>query len=267
VLDTGGGIHVSTDAGQTWSTILGTASSITGGGTFLFVANSSGTSYHVNLLVPAITTTGTGSYANFPLCQHPPGCSGYTHTMTVNSKFGGLGGAHGTVGATNRYSAGAAANFNLAVTEYGSYCDPFFGDPSDPSCGVTWSGDANCSGMGDLGGGGGTINYDFETAVTLTKWLGTSYNCSTSKVTGLTTCQFGVENWCTAATTPPDNDFTGKTIKDLLFEPPIQFWTSYAGCLRFIVNGVRGSWHCTPGLSAETSTSLNVPQGNCTSNP
>lgn len=58
VLDTSGGIHVSTDEGNTWSTIEGTASSISGGGWAMFVRGSSGVSYHVNLVVPALTNTG-----------------------------------------------------------------------------------------------------------------------------------------------------------------------------------------------------------------
>lgn len=113
----------------------------------------------------------------------------------------------------------------------------------------------------------GSIFAQTETAVTLIKWLGTTYNCSTSTATGLTTCQFGVENWCTPQTTPPDNSFTGALVKDLLLEPPIQFWTAYAGCVRFVINGTSGPWECFTPILAETSFATSVPQGNCTSNP
>jgi len=260
VLDTGGGIHVSTDAGQTWSKIAGTATSITGGGVSLFVANSSGASYHVNLVVPAITTTGTGSYANFPLCQHPPGCSGYTHTMTVNSKFGGLGGAHGTAGATNTYSAGAAANFNLAVTELGSFCDPFFGDPSDPSCGITWDGSASCSAMGALGGSSGPITVQVEDAFTQAYWNGTPAPiCSSARV-----CSYVVHNNCTAATTPPDLSMSAVISSDWRNIATYLSWINAAGCIRFYTSG---PWACTTPLSFINATNIVPPPYECTHNP
>jgi hypothetical protein len=101
LLDTSGGIHVSTNGGSTWSTIKGTATQITGAGASMFVRNSTVGNYHVNLVVPVLTTTGGGFWE----CPPGSGCpAGSYHTLYATAKFGGVGGAHGMAGVTSQTS-------------------------------------------------------------------------------------------------------------------------------------------------------------------
>jgi hypothetical protein len=92
----------------------------------MFVRNSSGVSYHVNLVVPAITNTGGVFWAFPPGTGCPPGSY---HTSHATAYFGGVGGAHGTAGATATVSGSPETTLTPVATEYGIYCDPFFGDP------------------------------------------------------------------------------------------------------------------------------------------
>lgn len=103
VIDSIWGIHVSTTAGQTWSTITGTATGITGGGAALFTLAGQEAqpgiagyaTYHVNLVVPSISVTQSGTYN----CNPPPPletCPASTqHTLMVNTSFGGVGACMG----------------------------------------------------------------------------------------------------------------------------------------------------------------------------
>lgn len=121
VLDTSGGIHVSTDGAQHWSTILGTASSITGGGVSTFVRDSGGVSYHLNLAVPFVTNTGSGFWP----CPPGPGCPiGSYHTLTATVYFGGKGGRSGPGGMTGKVSGNPESTLTGGATETASYCDP-----------------------------------------------------------------------------------------------------------------------------------------------
>ncbi len=59
ILDTSGGIHVSSNAGSTWKTVKGTATAIAGaGGASMFALNGSA-SYHLNLLVQQLGVKAT----------------------------------------------------------------------------------------------------------------------------------------------------------------------------------------------------------------
>jgi hypothetical protein len=197
-LDSSGGIHVSTNAGQNWSTILGTASSITGAGARMFTRDSSGTSYHVNLIVPALTITGSGYY---PMCAYGHCPPGSLHTMTVKAWFGGKGGANGVAGVTvTSPTTNPATWLTTSATETGANCDPFFGSPGDPSCGGDYSGSAICSEMGDLGGGsGGNIPAKYGVATTGAKWLGAGQDGTL--LGGAVYCNAG--QYCSSSTTPP----------------------------------------------------------------
>jgi hypothetical protein len=265
-LDTSGGIHVSTDEGNTWSTIEGTASSISGGGWAMFVRNSSGVSYHVNLVVPAVTNTGGGFWACPPAEGCPPGSY---HTQTATAHFGGVGGAHGTAGVTTKASGYPENVLAPVATETGTNCDPFFGDPDQTAaCFAYYDGNSSCSVMGPLNSLTSTgIGYQLEGAQTLIKLAGAPLDCEQSVLTKLTYCDMPVENWCTPQTTPPDLDFNGVNIHDVLFQPPTQFWTVYGGCVRFVVDGINGPWECRWLPPTTTSILPNIPLGNCTSNP
>jgi hypothetical protein len=118
----------------------------------------------------------------------------------------------------------------------------------------------NCSCVGSLFSS--FYNLQTEGAYTQAKWLGTMTNCHTGN-NKLTTCSFQVENWCTAATTPPDNDLTGWSIGDLLLNPPYQFWDVYTGCYRI---GSSGPWTCFHSFITLGTTVNRIP-ANCTSNP
>jgi len=145
VLDTSGGIHISTNSGATWSTIAGTAKAITGAGVETFTLDSSGVSYHLNLLVPELTVTGTGSY------QCPAeGCpQGSYHTLKATAYFGGAGGNHGSAGVTSSAQGYPANLLTASASEFSSLCDPFYGDPGNLSlCQAYESGSVNCVVMG-----------------------------------------------------------------------------------------------------------------------
>lgn len=148
LLDTGGGIHISTDAGQSWSPISGTASSIAGGGHQMFVRDSGGVSYHVNVAVLQVTNTAAGTWNCPPGAGCPP--NSY-HTLTATAKFA-TGGAHGPNGVTAT-AQGYPINYLTAVaTETDPGCDPIY---NTGPCQVYYPGTADCSIMGFLSGGGG----------------------------------------------------------------------------------------------------------------
>lgn len=237
-----------------WSAIQGTASALTGGGAYTFALSGGGT-YHLNLTIPTLTVTATSAHG----CSGRGGC--ISETLSAQAYFTNPPGAHGAAGITVSRTEWEPNTIEVTAVEPNPYCDPI---NHNGGCSPYYDACANCLGgcTGPIG-----ITAQTETAVTLIKWLGTSYNCSTSRQTGLTYCDFGVQDWCTAQTTPPDNSFNGALIKDLLLEPPIQFWTAYAGCIRFAVNGVYGPWECFTPILAETSFATNVPLGNCTHNP
>jgi hypothetical protein len=135
------------------------------------------------------------------------------------------------------------------------------GSPLDFS--FTGSSGLNCSCIGSLFSSAKYTTQEHPT-YTQAKWLGTSLNCVTSQVTGLTTCAFPVKNWCTAATTPPDFDMTGQNVGDLLLSPPYQFWDIFSGCYRV---GTSGPWSCFHSfISFGTTDTTRIP-ANCTKHP
>lgn len=129
-IDTSGKIHVSANSGATWSTILGTASSIAGGGPMTFVRSSSGVSYHLNLTVLSLSVPGYGTWPCPPnACEQggncAPGCVG-ENTVSATAKFGGVGGAHGTAGVTAKQTAPPSTYINIQATEEATFCDVFY---------------------------------------------------------------------------------------------------------------------------------------------
>jgi hypothetical protein len=104
---------------------------------------------------------------------------------------------------------------------------------------------------------------DLEAATTRVISYGPQTGCY-STGTG-TNCYYPVNNWCSPATTPPDNNFNGTNLKDAW---PITFpavWDAIAGCGR--IHGIT-SWHCTGAIAYIMSQGNPVaPTIDCTHNP
>ena len=277
VLDSNYVVHVSTNGGGTWAALNEGTSvcGVSGGGSgiLVFALGCNKTVYHINLQVPAVTTAVTGSYATW--CSATSGteelCSGAVHTISANAHFGGVGGAHGTAGVTATTQGNPVDTLTAYATEAGTECDPFTEDPDQYSaCQAYYSGNAVCSVMGAVGGQDvAPVSYTVqeEGAFTEAKWTGTMTNCRKG-LDQLTTCSFQVENWCTAETTPPDNDLTGQSIGDLLLSPPYQFWSVYTGCYRVLTPANQHPpWTCFYSWITVGTTALGLPPANCTHNP
>jgi len=75
-----------------------TATTITGGGVFTFVESAAGI-FHLNLMVPSLTTTFAGIFVcDWPQSGFPCEDYGLEVTIYATSSFGGpLGGAHGSM--------------------------------------------------------------------------------------------------------------------------------------------------------------------------
>jgi tectonin-like protein len=264
VLDTSGGIHVSSDGGQTWFTIKGTASSITGGGPFTFVLGSTGVSYHLNLLVPTITNTGGGFWA----CPPAEGCpQGSYHTQTATVYFGGVGGAHGTAGVTTKVSGYPENVLAPAATEMGTFCDPFTADPQQvAACEAYYEGNSSCSVMGPLNAlAASVIHFQWEFATTEAVWTPSLGPPTCGGLFGFQ-CQWPVVNHCTAATTPPDLNLNGQRVNA---GPPYgndtyYAWLVEAGCVRLPASG---PWYCSYGFASLLSINVPTVPYPCTYNP
>jgi hypothetical protein len=229
------------------------------------VRNSSGVSYHVNLVVPTITNTGGGFWA----CPPADGCpTGSYHTQTATAYFGGLGGAHGTAGVTVSASGYPENVLAPVATETGTNCDPIFGDPNSPGCLAYYDGNASCSVMGPLNSLVATsAPAQFELATTLEKMSSTQVppngTCETNNF--VTLCQYGTIPWCTAATSPPDLNPTGV---QRVFEATYPtYWKVFALCER---PGSGFAWVCFPpnGVASLGAQILgDYPLSVCTKHP
>jgi len=156
ILDTSGGIHISSDAGSTWKTVKGTATAIAGaGGASMFALNGSA-SYHLNLLVQQLGVKATGNWAcPFTWVAGGPqiACnSSVTNTMTAIAKFGGAGGNHGTGGYTGTNVVAMTGPTNpqtVSAWEQAGLCD-LFDSPAAPECSPQLGGGVTNSQLGLL---------------------------------------------------------------------------------------------------------------------
>jgi len=57
------------------------------------------------------------------------------------------------------------------------------------------------------------INQYIREAYTRAKFTGSVYNCKSSPLGLQTRCEYSVQNWCTAATTPPTFNLNGVLLK------------------------------------------------------
>ncbi len=259
LLDTSGGIHVSTDGGQHWSTILGTASSITGGGFTMFVRDSGGASYHVNLLVPSLTNTGSGNWDCAPSCP-----LGSYHTLTSTVYFGGRGGRSGPAGVTGKMSGNPDSTLAAGATEYATNCDLIFGNPNAPECIANYESHVNCSVMGPLVSA--VVAFQFpkwEFVTTEAVWT-PSLGAPIPNPTGYDYF-WPVANHCTAATTPPDLNMDGQNVDwgHPFGGETYEAWLIKAFCIRL------GNlpWVCSHGYASLLSVNIATVPYPCTHNP
>jgi len=264
-IDTSGGIHVSANAGASWSTILGAATSIAGGGPFTFVRSSSGVSYHLNLTVPSLSVPGYGTWPCPPsACEQggncAPGCVG-ENTVSATAKFGGVGGAHGTAGVTAQQTAPPATYINIQATEEATFCDVFYiEDGYSQECEAIGNGTALDGTGRELGSSSFLpVTVQIEGALTQAFWNGTPPSCSPNRV-----CTYAVQNNCTAATTPPDLNMAAVTSGDYVGIATYVSWMNAAGCIRF---NIAGPWVCTKPLSFANAINVAMPPYPCTYNP
>lgn len=255
-LDTSGGIHFSMNGGNTWAAIPGTAASITGASPYMFVNSSTGTSYHVNLLVPSLTVNYAGTFVCNPNGRPCEDYGLYVY-ISATASFAGLGGAHGLNGVTNMVGGGIPQYLNVSATEDGPNCDPFI-SPDDPSCSPMYA-DELYTCVEDFYYSG-PIPFEWEVAQTSAYWNGTP----TPSCNDYGQCTYVTHNNCTAATTPPDMSVPTVTSGYFVGDTYV-CWMNTGVCVRPITGG---RWYCTP-LSFSYLQSINVPLAPyaCTHNP
>lgn len=133
------------------------------------------------------------------------------------------------------------------ATETGVFCDEFF-DPSNSSCFGNTTGNVICSVMGELASSSLILaTLQGEVAFTEVEWPGSPAPACVTSPTGITKCDYDVHNNCTAATTPPDNDFTGRAVGDGDYRATATeiSWRTMAPCARIkFFDGSHSAWEC-----------------------
>lgn len=104
-------------------------------------------------------------------------------------------------------------------------------------------------------GGGLPVSGFIEIAYTLTAYTGGARGQCTTVGTAVW-CAYPVQNWCTASTTPPDNNFNGTYINDTVLHG---YWKTIAVCFR---GGTSGPWVCSNGIALGSDGQLGL--GSCT---
>ena len=262
VIDSTGGIHVSSDGGNTWSTIAGTATTITGGGVFTFVESAAGI-FHLNLMVPSLTTTFAGIFVcDWPQSGFPCEDYGLEVTIYATSSFGGpLGGAHGINGVTTYMTGGIPQYLETQATETGANCDLIV-NPSDTNCyampGGPW-GDELATCVEDYFFPVPPPPFQAEAAFTRAYWNGVpAPACDQSGK-----CTYLTHNNCTATTTPPDLNISSIISGNFVGDSYVS-WLSLGLCIRA---GYSGPWTCSPALSWLESINVRLAPYACTHNP
>jgi hypothetical protein len=231
----------------TWVNLTGTFTGLGGltGDTFFALNNT--TPYHFLLTALQATTIASGNY----ICP-PGGCPpGAYHTITATTSFPGgyFSGGHSS-------AAGAPADvISASYFDIAGGCDLIYGDPNDPTCTSAGTGEVDCSQMGNVysGGGGGNIIL-FEIAYTRVQATGGPRG-SCTPVGGALYCAYPVRNWCTPSTTPPDNDYTGRTVSDRTI---YGYWETFTPGVSIL----GGPWEFANGQAWGTNAPLDY--ANCT---
>ncbi|MFI5071920.1 MAG: hypothetical protein ACHP8A_13615, partial [Terriglobales bacterium] len=182
-----------------------------------------------------------------------PGCVGSTHTPSVENVLGSTGG----------WSTGPPSD----PFAYMSYQTTTSAPEPAGQGGIGSATDASvvCSVVGTI------FNpppFQGEIAYTRADWSGTPPpTCRQLPNSGFWKCTYPVANNCTAASTPPDNDFTGSAIGDADYRGIATYlsFMTVAPCYRFAVSG---KWTCLHGLAfLQGLNGTPFPPFTCTHNP
>ena len=128
----------------TWITVFGMTSphGMTTGrkGSTFALSNIGNVPYHLNVYAGFISGTTSGTYANG--CPPPASCTGTnaTHTGTLRVFL-----PNGMSGTTGTSAVSPTTNMNAISMDFSPFCDPLFGDPTDPACHAQATGSVLCS--------------------------------------------------------------------------------------------------------------------------
>jgi hypothetical protein len=238
LVGTAGGLNLTETTGANWMRIGSGVTSVTGMLFSHMIALSNNVSYHLNLLVPTVTQTVSGFWA----CP-ANGCpTGSYHTITAVAAFEGNGGLHGTGGVTAQNSAYPETQMQAVAKEWGTGCDPIFGDPSDPNCNPNINGAANCPVMGPLQQFGAPGGGPSRVKIIAGGWANTGaiYVPGSAHVVtannankGLVACPSN--NSCSAATTVPYCSVPGIVTPPDIGETPDEECKFGTGIANFVV--------------------------------
>jgi hypothetical protein len=221
--------YFGTSSGQ-WTNLPGNTTLLGGSVRFsLFSQDSSAYLYHYLAMALHHVSTVNGYFD----CG-PHGCpTGSMHTATAYGYF-----AHG-YNTAHSASVTVTPSTNVAVihADTSGLCDPIFGDPGSSDCFLSdntyLQARVACSAMGQIftkAWNSFSLNK-FEIAYTRVQYTGAlRTNCSFDDLNRYW-CDYPVRNWCTVNTTPPDSDYTGKTVHDI---SGFAYWETWSPCVSIL---------------------------------
>jgi hypothetical protein len=177
-------------------------------------------------------------------------CGSATHHPVVNNKIGTVGGQ--MTGANTCVSCYMSLQNNQSA-------------PAVAGQRFTYQGGGNviCSIVGSFYSN--LFNIQLEVAYTRAYGGSPGTDCFTAPATHVTTCTYAVNDWCNAATSPPDFSQNGGSIRDTSPRPLPIFWDTIATCVR---NGTSGPWLCGHGFGIVVGQGVfPFPLAACTRNP
>jgi hypothetical protein len=196
---------------------------------------------------------------------------GVTTGGVANSRCGGTASYTATARTQNYGSASQTISGNMQDYLSVSVVETVILTASDPCNAVVNENDPFCedqsAGDGDDSDGGNYgVSYGtpWEFATTVVTYNGTKSNCSTG-ASGITWCDFNVNNWCTASTTPPDNNMNGQNIWWTM--PGSAEWKTISFCWSSNFNALGQAiqpFTCSYGWAIAQGAG---PQGICDSHP
>jgi hypothetical protein len=188
-------------------------------------------------------------------------CNLVYHTGNINLYIGGVAGSNGAKGPASTYF-----NFSASVVldNLVNHClDP----TGNGTCGDSSLDSMYCSFIGAniyTVGSSQPVKKNHELASTFTRWTNEKDHCATG-LSGVTWCDFWVNNYCTPGTTPPDFNMDGQDIYDTNGH---QYWWAYSWCTTTNIDAF-GRPHqpylCTYGFDNPKDTYSSVQA--CTSHP
>lgn len=182
----------------------------------------------------SVTTTVTVSGVPNPMCPYD------TATGTSTASVNGVGSSTNTASGPDTKFMSVTAKFQVFKLENNCY------DYELDLCGDDSAG----SGTDTIGGGYYFIfNLWFEIAWTMTQYTGApGTHCAPQG--GVTFCDFAQNNWCTAATTPPDFNMNGQNIWWAQSDIQGYYLVSSVCVTATVVMGhPTGPWFCSYGLA------------------